>query len=190
MIVHYRLDSGSSRFTVQAFAGGLLSVFAHNPTFIVRDFRGWMEFDDQTYMEAAFELAVRADSLALLDNVKPKDRQEIETTMRREVLEIDRYPEITFRSTDVSGGPLGDHLFRVRLVGELSLHGVKGPHAVETQLRILGDEIRLSGTTALSLSAFRMKLVTALGGMIKLKEVVQLAFDLGGRKESREAERS
>ena len=35
----YRIDPGRSRFTVQAFATGLLSAFAHSPTFAVRDFR-------------------------------------------------------------------------------------------------------------------------------------------------------
>jgi hypothetical protein len=70
------------------------------------------------------------------------------------------------------------------------LLGVTGKQLVETELRILDDGIRLSGTTRLSLSAFRQKQVTALVGMIKLKDGVQLAFDLFGRKESQGAERS
>ena len=40
----YRLDPTQSRFTVQAFATGLLSMLGHNPTFAARDFRGEMRF--------------------------------------------------------------------------------------------------------------------------------------------------
>ena len=44
MTVRYRLDPVRSRFTVQAFATGLLSFLAHSPTFGVRDFAGEMSF--------------------------------------------------------------------------------------------------------------------------------------------------
>jgi hypothetical protein len=37
MAVHYRLNPGESRFTVQAFASGLLSFLGHSPTFAIRD---------------------------------------------------------------------------------------------------------------------------------------------------------
>ena len=37
---HYRLAAAQSQFTVHAFATGMLSVFAHSPTFAVQDFRG------------------------------------------------------------------------------------------------------------------------------------------------------
>ena len=81
----YRLDPALSRFTVQAFASGLLSFLGHSPTFVVRDFAGDVEFDEEALPNARFEVVVRADSLHLADNVGPADRQEIEGRMRREV---------------------------------------------------------------------------------------------------------
>ncbi len=45
MTARYRLDPGQSRFTVQAFATGLLSFLGHSPTFAVRDFAGAVRFD-------------------------------------------------------------------------------------------------------------------------------------------------
>jgi hypothetical protein len=38
MSTRHQIDAGRSRFTAQAFAGGLLSFFAHSPKFAVRDF--------------------------------------------------------------------------------------------------------------------------------------------------------
>ena len=45
MPARYRLDPAHSRFTVQAFAAGMLSFLGHNPTFAVRDFQGEVRFD-------------------------------------------------------------------------------------------------------------------------------------------------
>ena len=38
----YVIDGRSSRFTVRAFATGLLSAMGHNPTIGIRDFSGEM----------------------------------------------------------------------------------------------------------------------------------------------------
>ena len=41
--VHYVMDTRASQFTVQVFAGGLLSAFGHNPTIAISDFPGEAE---------------------------------------------------------------------------------------------------------------------------------------------------
>ena len=37
-VVNYRLDPAASKFTVQAFAEGLFSMFGHDPVIGVKDF--------------------------------------------------------------------------------------------------------------------------------------------------------
>jgi polyisoprenoid-binding protein YceI len=183
MIVRYQLDPGSSRFTVQGFATGMLSVMAHNPTLGVRDFTGQIQFAPESLAEAAFGMVVQAASLEVLGSVKEQDRQEIVSRMRQEVLETATYPQIKFQSTSISATRIADNWYRVQIQGELSLHGVTRPQAVDAQLRILDNEIRLSGEFPLLLSAYRIKKVTALGGMITLKDELKLSFDLAGQKE-------
>lgn len=39
-VARYRIDAGRSRFIVQGFADGLLSVFGHNPLIAVCGFGG------------------------------------------------------------------------------------------------------------------------------------------------------
>ena len=41
----YLIDTSASRFTVQAFATGLLSSFGHNPTIAIRDYEGEIQSD-------------------------------------------------------------------------------------------------------------------------------------------------
>src|ERR1700755_487848 len=42
-VAHHSLEPGRRRFTVQAFADGLLSSFGHDPVIAIRDFEGEVE---------------------------------------------------------------------------------------------------------------------------------------------------
>jgi polyisoprenoid-binding protein YceI len=183
-MIRYVLDPAQSRFTVQAFAQGVLSVFGHSPTFAVRAFTGELRFTPEALAEASLDLTVRADSLTLTDSVSAADRDEIESRMRKEVLETAAFPEIRFQSTEITASKIADNWYRLRIAGKLSLHGVTNAHKVEAQLRILEDRIRLSGDCTLRMPAYRIKPVSALGGAIRLKDELKVVFDLGGRKQS------
>jgi polyisoprenoid-binding protein YceI len=176
------LDPSQSRFTVQAFAQGALSVFAHSPTFVIRAFTGEIRLAPEVMADAALHLAVQADSLALSDSVSAKDREEIERRMRQEVLETAAYPQIVFQSTEIAASKIAEGWYRLEIAGKLSLHGVTNHQRLDAQLRVSEDEIRLSGDCALSQQAYRIKRVSALGGMITVKDELKLAFDLVGHK--------
>jgi polyisoprenoid-binding protein YceI len=183
MPARYRLDPGHGRLTVQAFATGLLSFLGHSPTFAARDFGGEVRFDPATPEGVALDLTVRADSLALVDNVRPADREDIEGRMRREVLETGAYPEISFHAGEVSAGTADGNRYRVRLAGRLSLHGVTNPHVVDVEVQLYEDGLRLAGECPLRLSDYRIRPVTALGGAIRLRDQLRVSFDLVAWKE-------
>ena len=94
----YIIDPEVSRFTVQAFAGGMLSALGHNPKFVARDFTGEVSFDLDAPEEASLRMTMPAASLTLVDDVSDSDRRTIERTMHEQVLEDSRFPEI------ISGG--------------------------------------------------------------------------------------
>jgi polyisoprenoid-binding protein YceI len=181
--MHYVLDPLRSRFTVQAFATGMFSGFGHNPTFAVRAFSGELCFDPDALAETSLWITVLANSLTLIDPVKAQDREEIESRMRREVLQTASYPEITFRSTDINADRITAGWYRLRIAGPLHLHGVRKIHQLDAQLRASDEEARLSGQFGLAQSGHGIKLVSALGGMIRVKDELKIDFDLVGRKE-------
>jgi polyisoprenoid-binding protein YceI len=181
--MRYSLDDSESRFTVQAFVSGALSALGHSPTFAIRAFAGEIRFATEAAAEAAIHVKVQADSLALVDTVSAKDRDEIESRMRLEVLETAVYPEIIFESTQITPTKIAEGWYRLQIAGKLSLHGVTNAHRSEAQLRMMEDEIRLTGDFALSQPAYRIKRVSALGGMITLKDDLKIAFDLVGRRQ-------
>ncbi len=184
MTVRYVVDVAKSRFTVQAFASGLLSVLAHSPTFAIRGFTGEFQFTPDTIAPATLTLAVKADSLDLLDSVKAADRQEIASRMRQEVLETGTYPDIQFRSSEIAADKIAENWYRLQIKGQLTLHGVVAPQAIEAQFRIRDDEIQLSGEFKLLQSAYRIKRVTAVAGAITLKDELKFSFDLVGTKQN------
>src|SRR5271154_2537269 len=68
------IDTIASRFTVQAFAAGLLSSFGHNPRIGIRDFDGDMQFVPDTFEKALVRVTVRTNAMDVLDEMKNDDR--------------------------------------------------------------------------------------------------------------------
>jgi polyisoprenoid-binding protein YceI len=183
MSERYRFDPSQSRLTVRAFAAGMLSALGHSPTFAVRDYHGEMRFEGGNVEGLALDLTINADSLELLDKVSEADHREIEERMRRDVLETAAYPDITYQASDVPAEPITQSEYRLNIGGRLTLHGMTHPQLVEAHLKIFQDGILLSGGCPLRLSDYRIKPVTALGGTIKLKDELDIAFDLFSRLE-------
>ena len=179
----YRLAQSDSEFRVHAFATGLLSVFAHSPTFAARDFKGVFRVDEENSSRMSLELEVKADSLELLDRVPLTDRRDIEGRMRSEVLEVFTYPEIRYQAQDISFRPDGPGRYRLQINGQLSLHGVTRNQPMETELRLYTDGLRLMGESTLLMSDYHMKPVKAVGGTIRLKDELRISFELLGLPE-------
>jgi hypothetical protein len=99
-----------------------------------------------------------------------------------EVLETAAYPEIDFQVAEITADKVADNWYQLRINGELRLHDVKRPQPVDAQLRILEDQMRLRGQCTPLLCAYCIKRVSALGGLIKLKDELKFDFDLAGRK--------
>jgi polyisoprenoid-binding protein YceI len=185
MTARYRLDPTHSRFTVQAFAAGMLSFLGHNPTFAVTGFAGEVTFDAAVPAEdASIRITVRADSLQLMDKVSATDRRQIEETMRGETLEVGAYPEIAFESSEIAVGPRSGDEVPVRILGQMTLHGVVRPQQIDARLTLYSDGVRLAGEFALSQSAHHLRPVVALGGTLKLKDSLKVSFDLVAWKEN------
>jgi len=174
----YKIDSAKSRFTVRAFAGGFLSALAHDHTILIREFNGETDFTFGSVEPASLRITIDAGSLTVIDKVSDKDKQKIENTMRDEVLEVSKFPEITFKSTGVSANRTGEGQYQSRISGDITLRGVSRPLTINTQLEFGDKELHAKGTFALKQSAFGIKPVSVAGGTIKVKDELKFTFDI------------
>jgi len=183
--VRYLIDAKVSRFTVRAFATGMLSAFAHSPTIVIPDFQGEVQFGSTTLEDASLRIVIQAASLAVTDEISDKDRQEIQRRIHDEVLETDGFPEIIYECPRISSiQKIGDGQYSVALNGELALHGVTRNEPVSARVTLKRDILHAVGEFAVHLSDYEIKPVTAVGGTIKLKDELKLSFDITARKQS------
>lgn len=85
---------------------------------------GEVELTPDVLDAAARHMTIQASSLAVVDAISRKDRQETERQRREDLLQTVQDPEIVFKSTYASAEKLTDHQYRVKSPGSLSLHGV------------------------------------------------------------------
>jgi len=66
--------------------------------------------------------------------------------MHDTVLETSRYPEISFQSTNITVTRIVVGLYKARIIGELTMHGVtRGNLWIQAQVKVEDDSIRAQG---------------------------------------------
>jgi polyisoprenoid-binding protein YceI len=180
--VRYVINSAISKFTVQAFASGLLSAFGHNPIISISDFSGEINLSEDID-QSRFQITVQAASLKVASDASDKDRREIERLMNKEVLESGRYPEIAYSCSSIASSKTGEGQYWSALNGELTLHGVTRNLTVPTRVFISGDTLKAAGSFSILQSDYGIKPVSVAGGSLKVKNEVKFVFDMVARKQ-------
>ena len=181
--VKYAMDVSASRFAVQAFSTGLLSVLGHNPTIGIRHFDGTIECEPATYDNARLRVAVRTGNLEVLDEIKSDDRKKLEDVMYGTILEVSRFPDAVYVSTEVAVQKLSAELLRAHVTGDLTFHGVTRQQSLEARVTVLGTMLRISGGFALRQSDYGIQPFSFAGGALRLKDEVKFSFELVARQQ-------
>ena len=182
-VIRYTIDKRASKFTVQAFAEGMLSFLGHSPTFAARDYEGVIECDPETGEGTSLTLDVKAASLELLDDLSSSDRRRIKETMHKEVLESEKYSEIVYDcpASDMTVKRTGDGEFDVSLNGNLTLHGVTNRHPITGKVIASRSMLRTFGEFQIAQTNFNIELVSVAGGILKVKDELTCTFDIVAR---------
>jgi polyisoprenoid-binding protein YceI len=181
--VKFLIDRTASRFTVQAFATGLLSSFGHNPTIGIRDFAGEVQFTPETYEAARLHVTLQTADLEVLDEMKTDDRKKIEQAMFDDVLQVQQYPTAVYDSTQISVQKLGNDLLLARIVGELTFHGNTQSLPMDARVTDMGAMLRASGEFSLRQSDYGIKPFSFAGGALRLKDELKFKFEIMARKQ-------
>jgi polyisoprenoid-binding protein YceI len=180
--VRYLIDSAASKFSVQAFAGGLLSAFGHNPVITIPSFTGEVQLTEQVE-QSSFIMTIAAGSLRVASDVSEKDRLEIERMMHERVLESVEYPEILYTCSKVSASKTGEGQYWAASNGDLTLHGTTRSLNIPARVSLTGESLRAIGNFTLLQSDFGIELVSVAGGSLKVKDELKFSFDVVARKQ-------
>src|SRR5205807_2245360 len=118
------------------------------------------------------EILVLSREMKVIDKeVSDSDRAKIQSTMMGpDVLDAEKFPEIRFKSSKIEQASPQHY----RVNGALTLHGVTKPVSFE----VTSDADHYHGTARLNQSDFGIKPVSVAGGSIKVKDQLELEFDL------------
>jgi polyisoprenoid-binding protein YceI len=161
------IDAGKSVMTVHVYKAGMLSAFGHDHEISAPVAGGTVDAGGRKV-----ELHVDAGALRVQDaKVADKDRSEIQANMLGpDVLDAEHYKQIHFRST--SAEPAGAGAWKVG--GELTLHGETRPISMEVREK----DGHYAGTCRFDITNFGIKPVKAAGGAVRVKNEVQIEFDI------------
>jgi polyisoprenoid-binding protein YceI len=177
--LRYRLDAAQSNFMVRTFSGGLLWFKGHDHFIKVPDFSGEAEFTPTSINPASLRLTIRAASLEETRDVfTPQQKQIINREINEIVLETDKYPEITFKSTEVGGRLKASGLYEAKIGGDLTLHGVTRHIVIPVEVSIEGNDLRARGEFEINRNDYNVKATSAMHGTIRVRNKLHLTFDI------------
>jgi polyisoprenoid-binding protein YceI len=173
----HRLDPGSGQLLVRTSRTGLGARAGHDLTIEATRWEGIAVVDEANPANSSVAVDIDANSFEVISGtggVKPltaSDRATIKTAIREQVLDLARHPEISFRSTRVSGTPDG-----FVIEGDLTIVGVTRPAIVRCTVTADG---RVHGAAIVKQTEWGIKPYSAFFGALRLRDEVEVEVDIG-----------
>ena len=178
----YQLDSSASKFMAHASRSGFLWFKGHGHHIAVRDFTGDAVLDPTSLTNSSLTIVAKSASMEETSEVfTAPQKQIINKELRDIVLLPDQYPEITFRSTQVTGTSSMPGQYDLKVSGNLTLLGVTRQITIPTKVTIDGNQMRAQGEFSISRDDFKVKATSAFHGMVRVADRVHFEFDIVGR---------
>jgi polyisoprenoid-binding protein YceI len=160
------IDVQRSTLTVFAFKSGLFSAFADDHTIRAPIASGAMSEE----APLSITLTVRSDALEVLDpGLSAARRSEVQARMLGpEVLDVERFPEITFQSASIE--PAGTDRWTV--TGRVVIHG----QAKTITFPVTRRDGTYRGSVTIKQRDFGITPITVAGGTVKVKDELRIEF--------------
>jgi len=179
----FRLDSSQSKFIAHALRGGLLWFKGHEHLVAAREFSGEAQLRPENITASSLQLTVKANSMVeTSDAFTEPQKQIINRELREIVFEPEKYPEITFQSTDVTGKQSSNGQYDLKIGGNLTLHGITRRIVIPAKVTVSNDQLRAIGEFSIDRSDFKVKATSAFHGLIRVRNKVKFAFDIVGNR--------
>ena len=168
---------GRGHFQIHVGAAGLFGAFAHNHLIESEKITGCATIDSKDVTHSSIKLEFPGAGIRVMDpDEKPADRAEVQKNMETEVLRISEYPNVTFASTAIERAE-GAERYRVR--GNLTIRGTTQPVVIPLTLtRQTDGTYRAAGEYKFKQTSFGIKPIQLAGGTVKVKDELQIEFEI------------
>ncbi|MEI9811845.1 MAG: YceI family protein [Acidobacteriota bacterium] len=166
--------AANTRFALTVEKTGLMRGKKH--LFLFEKYQGQLEFDPKAPENSRIDLTIDSRSFVCKDDwVDAGDLKKIEKTALDDMLAVNRYPSMTFRSTAIKALPSN----RYEAQGTLTIRGIAKPVVVAVTLDLSNPaSLKLDGSATIKLSDYNLKPPSAILGTIGTKNEMTLNFSI------------
>ena len=179
------VDPAESAFYVRLYKAGIGKALAHDHVVRATEVAGSISYDPERPDQTSIEVTVATASLVVdkpadrkrfdLDPLEEDTRRDVQEAMEGEdQMDVERHREIRFVSTSVEPLDAG----RLRITGNLTLHGTTRELTFPADVSITGDRIEGKAAVRFEQSSFGIEPYSAALGAVKNQDEVELIVEL------------
>jgi len=180
----FTIDPASSTATIDVGKAGLFSFAAgHTHEVVGRIESGVIEIDAQDAAKSRVDLVIATASLKVSAKGEPADDvPKVQQAMEGEkVLNVARYPRITFSSTAVKGVPRDQAAaFDATVTGTLTIRDKSQPVTATVHVQRASGSLTATGTFSIKQTAFGIQPIS-VAGVVKVEDELRISFRVVGR---------
>jgi polyisoprenoid-binding protein YceI len=180
----YQIDPAGSHVTIAVGKSGAFSFVAGHTHEVSGPFEGGTaEVDLDEPARSKIHLTIATTALKVSGAKEPPaDRPQVQQTMESDkVLDIARYPTISFDSTNVKITRRDTASLEAVVDGQLTLHGVTRPVSVPVRVELTGAALTAQGRLPIKQTDFGIKPVS-VAGVVSVKDTLDVSFSIAARR--------
>ena len=180
----YRVDAARSRVTIAVGKAGAFSFIAGHTHEVSGPIEsGAVELDSDDPSRSQIRIVIAASALKVTGaNEPPDDRPKVQQAMEGDkVLDVARYPRITFESTGVTTKRRDGAMLDIVVAGRLTIRDTTQPVTAPVRVELRGRELTANGRFAIKQTAFGIKPIS-IGGVVAVKDALDIAFSITARR--------
>lgn len=181
----YSIDGARSKVEINVYKEGVFKAFGHDHVIAARELSGQVQFDPEKIDQSTVRLKIPTKSIRVVDpGESEKDRHEVQATMEGEkVLDVAKFPEITFSSSRVSAAKKTPSGWDLTLSGTLKLHGVEKPVSFPLRIHADANGLRGEGEVSVLQTDYGITPVKVGGGSVRVKDKLKITFSIAARQD-------
>jgi polyisoprenoid-binding protein YceI len=169
--------------TIEVGKSGAFSLFAgHAHQVMARQIAGTIAFDPNAPAQSTVHMTIETAHLEVVPAGEPADDvPKIQETMESaQVLDVARYPAITFASTAIAVQRRTATGVDATVTGDLTLHGQTRPISVPVTAQVGNDSVTVDGRMTVKQTDYGIKPVT-VAGVVSVKDTLTIRFTILAR---------